>query len=136
MENNSNRPLSAREWELIHHGRHFSDIFPVRMRGRIVYKQVRGFCNVCRGPIADSNTFAAKSEPITGVVVIEGVGRCLRCRVFTPFYFRIHSDGIIDGPHPVDGRWARWDFRIGSGTPAWWDLIGWLRRAVRPGRSG
>lgn len=135
MVQNKIRELSDREHQLLKQGLHFSEIFPLVANGRISYKRMRGYCNVCRDPIPDENTFAAKTNPVNGVTVVEGVGVCHRCRVCTPFFLRFHEQGYIDGPSPIDGRWSTWKFDGNeSGSRKWWDIIAWSKYLLRFGR--
>ncbi len=128
------RQLSNRERQILKQGLHFSEIFPLVTNERITYERMHGFCNVCRDPIPDENTFAAKTNPVEGVTVVEGVGLCHRCRVATPFYLRFHAQGHIDGPSPVDGRWTTWQFAKQNSQRRWWDIIAWAKSLLRLGQ--
>jgi hypothetical protein len=49
-------------------------------------------CPFCKQEIDPQNVHGEITRPLETVAVIEAIGRCPRCKVGIPFFFRIYSD--------------------------------------------
>lgn len=67
-----------------------------------------GDCAGCKKKIEPQNLRGVVSV-FPSTVTIRAVGRCLDCKLFTRFMYRLHDDMSITGMR--DGKWVRWTAR-------------------------
>lgn len=124
-------PITQAQRDRMAEGRPFSHYLPLDLGRDRVVTSIQGNCSGCGEAVADSHSRMHHSEPLPGVHTFDGYVCCPSCRLATPILIRVMPDGRLEGPDPASGAWRSWRFLSGARTPAWWNLLGWLRRVRR-----
>ena len=66
---------------------------PLRYANGFVLTNFIGSCSICLSPIESSDLHGTIVQPFKSVAIVEAVGMCRSCKVFSPFFMRIMDDG-------------------------------------------
>lgn len=116
-------PVAQRERDLFEMDpvcSHLPYQFPTR---KFTLTHFAGLCGGCRGEIPADLIRGRFDKTLDSVVVLEAVGACMTCRLFTRFDYRLHDDGSFSAQR--NGSWMRWESR-----PVF-SLTRWLGRLAR-----
>ena len=129
----SHRPITDAQRRMIDEGSPLSSFFPMQFENGQTIDNLVTYCKSCDHEIDDFNTRFTLVEPVNSVRVLSGLSACRRCRLATPFHYRIYPDGRIVFPSRENNSWVQIKLfqRI---WPAWWDLAGWITSAPRLAR--
>lgn len=98
-------PLTERDHALWAMNR-VSDGLPFRFPNGAELQTVEGYCNACRCRLRGEAFRGRMDATFARVLVIEGLGFCRACNLYTRFLYRVHDDFSFTGIR--DGRWVRW----------------------------
>jgi hypothetical protein len=126
--------LTARDLELLEKPT-IAEQMPIQFDNGFRWTQLSCNCFRCGQAIADEHVKGMLVRHNPQMVVLEAIGSCASCNLYTRFLYRLYDDKRIMAPRK--GRWVTWQVRpatIFSRT------LQSLRRAVakasqRPGRG-
>ena len=98
-------PVTPRDLELFEMPTVISQ-FPIAFANGSECEEMDGECNACGKTLSREILRGLVSRPIETVAVIEAVGVCDTCKVFTRFYLRIHDDLRVTAPR--ENAWRTW----------------------------
>jgi hypothetical protein len=98
-------PLSERDLELWNSGP-IVDQLPVKFDSGFVWTTINGNCRGCHANIHTGLFRGKLIRHSAQLVVLEAVGFCPACKLFTRFLYRLHDDRRVTGPR--NGKWVTW----------------------------
>lgn len=85
------KPITDREKELLK-ARSVAEQLPIEFKNGATFSDFTGSCANCREAIPDNLLFGEITRPIESLARLEAVGYCPKCKVVTPFFFRLRDN--------------------------------------------
>jgi hypothetical protein len=106
--------------------------FPLVFASGARWNEFTGYCARCEKPIEPDNLrgnvipWGLDYRNVTAkVYVVDSLGYCPRCKLLTPFHYRLHEDMSMTGEK--DGGWVCWP----PPKPSLWArVLKFLKRAL------
>lgn len=101
---------------------------PVTLPNGARWMEFEGCCAKCNAPIEAGRVHGTVSF-FHSAIVINAIGVCIECKLFTRFAYRLHDDMSLSGQK--DGKWVRWTPQ----TSTWHRICGGVRKALGLNRN-